>query len=65
MEAKYQVIKIEKNYIGVHNFENLKTATELFSIFVEETQIEKEADIDITQAIYITKNKTIICDWKR
>ena len=63
MKAKYQVIKIEKDYIGVHNFESLKPATEMFSIFVEE--MEREKDTDITQAVYVNENGIIICDWRR
>lgn len=63
MKAKYQVIKIEKGYIGVHNFENLKTTTKMFSILVEEAIREKEIGIDIIQAIYATENGIIICDW--
>lgn len=57
----FQVIKIEKNYIGVHNFENWKTASKLFEIFVEEAKREEE--IDITKAIYLTDNGRIDMSW--
>lgn len=60
---KYQVIKIESNYIGVFDFDNLETATELFNIFVEDAKREEE--LIITQALYITKNGIIVVSWEK
>ena len=42
---KYQVIKIEKNYVGTYNFENAEPALEMFKIFVEEAKREEELEI--------------------
>ena len=61
---KYQVIKIEKNYIGVHNFESLKPAEDMFVIFEEEAIREKEMGFEITQEIYLTENGRIIVSWE-
>ena len=59
---KYQVIKIEKNYVGVYDFENLLPAAQMFDIFVEEAKREEE--LDITQKIYLTENGRIMGSWE-
>lgn len=61
---KYQVLKIEKNYIGTFNFEDLKTTLEMFSIFMEEAKKEGE-ELDITQALYLTINGHIKVRWEK
>ena len=60
---KYQVIKIEKNYVGTYNFEDMKPALEMLKIFIEEAELEKE--LDITQAIYLTHNGKIVACWEK
>lgn len=59
---KYQVIKIEKNYVGTFKFENAEPALEMFKIFVEEAKHEEE--LEITQKIYLTVNGKIITSWE-
>lgn len=59
---KYQVIKIEKNYVGIYNFENAEPALEMFKIFVEEAKREEE--LRITQKIYLTVNERIMTSWE-
>ena len=60
---KYQVIKIEKNYVGTYNFEDVKPALEMFKIFIEEA--EREEELDITQTIYLTHNGKIVACWEK
>ena len=62
---KYQVIKIEKNYVGVYEYENLEPASNMFVIFEEEAIIEIQTDIEITQKIYLTDNGIIIASWEK
>ena len=60
---KYQVTKIEKNYIGTYNFENLETALEMYNILAKEAKREEE--LDITQALYLTINGNIKVSWEK
>lgn len=60
---KYQVIKIEKNYVGTYNFEDVKPALEMLKIFIEEAELEKV--LDITQEIYLTLNGKIVARWEK
>ena len=60
---KYQVIKIEKDYVGICNFEKAESALEMFKIFVEEAKREEE--LDITQKIYLTGNGKIMASWEK
>lgn len=59
---KYQVIKIEKNYVRTYNFENAETALEMFKIFVEEAK--REGELKITQKVYLTDNERIMASWE-
>lgn len=65
MKEKYQVIKIEKGYIGVHNYEDLETATKMLYIFAEDAIKDEEAGRDIIEAIYLTENGRIIASYKK
>lgn len=60
---KYQVIKIEKDYVGICNFEKAEPALEMFKIFVEEAK--REEKLDITQKIYLTGNGKIMASWEK
>ena len=60
---KYQVIKIEKNYVGAYDFENAEPAMEMFKILYEEAK--REEALDITQEIYVTHNGKIILRWEK
>lgn len=62
---KYQVIKIEKNYIGTFNFEDLDTALEMYSILTKEANNEREEELNITQALYLTINGNIKVSWNK
>lgn len=59
---KYQVIKIEKNYVGTFKFENAEPALEMFKIFVEEAKREQEPKI--TQRIFLTVDGKKIAGWE-
>lgn len=61
--GKYKVIKVEKQYIGVHEFENFETAASMFNIFLDEAIREEE--LNITQAIYITYCGVITVSWEK
>ena len=62
---KYRVIKIEKNYAGVYEYENLEQASDMFVIFEEEAIREIGMGIEITQKIYLTENGKIITSWEK
>lgn len=62
---KYRVIKIEKNYVGVYEYENLEPASDMFVIFEEEAIREIGTGIEITQKIYLTENGKIITSWEK
>ena len=61
---KYQVIIIEKNYAGTHNFEELKPAVEMFKIFTEEETARRRDGLKIIQKIYLTENERIRATWE-
>lgn len=60
---KYQVVKIEKNHVGVFEFEDERTATKMFMILA--TEGEREEELDITQHVYLTNNGKIIVSWDK
>ena len=59
---KYQVIKIEKDYVGTYIFENAEPALEMYRIFVKEAR--DEGELEITQKIYLTDNGRIMASWE-
>ncbi len=61
---KYQVFKFEKDYVGVYYFEDLKPATEMFTIFTEEAIRERERDIKITEKICLCEHGKMISSWE-
>ena len=60
---KYQVIKIERNYIETKNFENLENALKIFETFVR--RAEREEELNITKAVYLTDNGRIKASWEK